>query len=284
MKWFSERKNLKEIRTEIQIESIDEALRNQLWNLLQISYWNTRSGDWIEESKFLNQLFIRIWHNYYKKPIDTIPQRWDVLYNATRTHFFRCDWNEVYDFLEVIVNYYEDDEGDARNQRFEKACNHVLETELSAYRFVKGKITEITSREEISAITEAVESPFKIVNAHLENALRLLSDRKTPDYRNSIKESISAVEAICRIITKDEKATLGKALDMLEPKVKLHGALKKAFDSLYGYTSSAEGIRHSMLEEKVGLEFEDAKFMLVSCSAFVNYLVAKVSRLGIETK
>jgi hypothetical protein len=155
---------------------------------------------------------------------------------------------------------------------------------MSAYRFLGKQITPITSKEEIAEVNEALESSFGTANAHLETALKLMSDRKLPDYRNSIKESISSVEAMCRTITGDDKATLGKALDMIERegKVELHGALKKAFDSLYGHTSSAEGIRHSLLDEKKGLSFEDAKFMLVSCSAFVDYLVSKTSKAGLK--
>jgi len=128
-----------------------------------------------------------------------------------------------------------------------------------------------------------LDTPFKNVNAHFENALRLLSDRESPDFRNSIKESISAVEAICRAVSEDEKATLGQALDVIEKKgkIELHRALKRAFDSLYGYTSSSEGIRHSLLEEATS-SFENAKFMLVSCSAFVNYLTAKASKAGLK--
>jgi len=59
-------------------------------------------------------------------------------------------------------------------------------------------------------------------------------------------------------------------------------SLKRAFDSLYGYTSSAEGIRHALLDDKSTLSFEDAKFMLVSCSAFVNYLISKTEKAGIK--
>jgi len=93
-----------------------------------------------------------------------------------------------------------------------KNCNDVLESEMSAYRFVGKYITQITSKEEISEIEEALRTPLKPVRIHLEKSLELLSDRKSPDYRNSIKESISAVEAVCKIITGDKKATLGKCL------------------------------------------------------------------------
>jgi len=167
------------------------------------------------------------------------------------------------------------------NERFRKTCNGVLEEELSGYRFVGGQIAQITSEEEISEIEEALQTPLKSVRTHIEKSLELLSDKKSPDYRNSIKESISAVEAICRLITKNDKATLGQALKEVETKIALHGALKKGFSSLYGYTSSADGIRHALLEE-AKLNFEDAKFMLVSCSAFVNYLIAKTSRAGMK--
>ena len=96
-----------------------------------------------------------------------------------------------------------------------------------------------------------------------------------PDYENSIKESISAVEAICCIITDDDKATLGKALGKLEQAgITIHGSLKSAMEKLYGYTSDENGIRHAGIDFK-GASSEDAKYMLVTCSAFVNYLMEK---------
>ena len=61
----------------------------------------------------------------------------------------------------------------------------------------------------------------------------------------------------------------------------IHGALKEAFDHLYGYTSSEEGIRHGSIKESE-VDFDIAKFMLVSCSAFVNYLVSRASKAGIK--
>ena len=127
-----------------------------------------------------------------------------------------------------------------------------------------------------------MQTPLDAVNIHLATVLELLSDRKSPDYRNSIKESISAVETLCKLITGNASATLGNALDLIERegKVKIHPALKQAFDKLYGYASSADGIRHGMLKES-DLLFEDAKFFLVACSGFVNYLLAKSAKLGI---
>ena len=107
-----------------------------------------------------------------------------------------------------------------------------------------------------------------------------LSDRKSPDYRNSIKESISAVEGMCALITRQERSDLNAALRELERHVGLHGALKAAFNSLYGFSSDSNGIRHALLDE-AKLTFDDAKFMLVTCSAFVNYLKALMAQAGL---
>jgi hypothetical protein len=191
------------------------------------------------------------------------------------TEYFKWEWNEVYDFIEFAANHFPGYERDD----FKQACNKILERELSAYRLVDGVLVRITSEAEAAAIAEAsaLPSPFQPVRLHVEAALRLLADRKSPDYRNSIKESISAVESACKILTADENATLGTALRKINERHGLHGGLKNAFNSLYGYTSDAEGIRHALLDAP-SLDFDDAKFMLVSCSAFVNYLISKAAR------
>ena len=112
------------------------------------------------------------------------------------------------------------------------------------------------------------------VHAHLRRALELLADRNTPDYRNSIKESISAVESLAAL-TVGESGTLGQLIKKLEQKIGLHPALGKAFNKLYGYTSDEGGIRHALADEETA-DFDHAKFMLVVCSAFVGFVLSKV--------
>lgn len=284
MKRFSERRGLKKVRTKIQVDSMDEALRNRLWNVLDYYYWGRGKLDVHLRALFekiegrMASFFLKLWHSYFKKPVHSLSLLWSRDLPFVSDHFFGCEWYEVYDFIEFSASAYPDE---ATNKKFIETCNKVLEEELSGYRFIGTQIVPITSEEEISEIEEALETPLTPVKTHLVEALRLLSDRKSPDCRNSIKESISAVEAICRLITKNDKATLGQALKEVETKIGLHGALKKGFSNLYGYTSSAEGIRHALLKES-SLSFEDAKFMLVSCSAFINYLISKASKAGIQ--
>jgi len=117
------------------------------------------------------------------------------------------------------------------------------------------------------------------VREHLNQALKLLSDRKKPDYRNSIKESISAVESLSKIISKQDKATLGPALNAVE-KSTAASRLERGISETLRLHKRCPGIRHALMDEPT-LDVEDAKFMLVSCSAFRNYLVVKAKKLGV---
>ena len=105
----------------------------------------------------------------------------------------------------------------------------------------------------------------------------MYSDRKSPDYANAIKEAISAVESVCRIIVGDKgkAATLGQTIKKINDKgVVIPPALEQAYSKLYGYTCEAGGIRHGSIE-MTDVGEEDARYMVVSCSAFVNYLIEK---------
>jgi hypothetical protein len=78
---------------------------------------------------------------------------------------------------------------------------------------------------------------------------------------------------MCKILT-GKSGELKGPLSELSSKIKLHPALKSGLLSLYGYTSDEDGIRHAILESK-DIGFAEAKFMLVTCSAFVNFLIDK---------
>lgn len=274
---FSQRIGMKSVRETLQVDWIDKVLLNKLWNLILATLFSklkTLSTD------LAQRICNTIWTDFFDERIDEVPP-YHSLYSAEfivyfKQRFFELKWYEIYDLLEFIS------ELDAKilNTDFSKKCNNVLKNELSGYRIIDNKIIKTTSEEEISAIESAINDSTSMnsVNTHLKASLDLISNRENPDYRNSIKESISAVEALCSIITNEKNATLGIALKDIEKKYKLHKALKNAFSSLYGYTSDSSGIRHSLLEDDIVVTFEDAKFMLVSCSAFINYLNEKIEK------
>lgn len=160
---------------------------------------------------------------------------------------------------------------------FVKDLNSEFERLHFAYRIVGRKIVEVSSEEEIKTIETAMENCRDNIKMHLSKALELYAKRPEPDAQNSIKESISAVEAYCREITGAK--SLGTALNNLSKKgVVIPKVLKSAFEMLYGYTNDAKsGIRHALMDAdgKYAPSAEEAYFMLVTCSAFVNYLRGK---------
>ena len=280
MTLFSQRHGHKPLNEQLQRDSVNAPLRNGLWTACTVIYWDVwepeEYGVQSPHAKETQLLATRTWLHYFKKPIDTMPEVKHHLSSAAtfvdklREYFFKCPWYEVYDLLEFIcINGPED-----RYDTFADMCNRFLKTEMSAFRLVNKEVTPITDDTEIAAVEKASGSPFAPANEHLSTAIRLLSDRSTPDYRNSIKESISAVESVCATIVHRKGATLGDALTHLDKS--MHPALVKAFSNLYGYTSDASGIRHALLDE-ANLTFADAKFMLVACSGFINYVIEKTT-------
>lgn len=272
METFSEREGLHPIPV-MQLDSIDAQLKNRLWNVLSVYYFTNISFEDSRGRDFIES----IWIDYLNIPIDDMPYHWRDTRESIKKYIFNCKWNYVYDLLEYVANSHHY----AHNQRvFINQCNIALEKHNSAWRFVNKTITCITSREEIAEIEMACSKPFPPIKEHMNKSLAHLSDRESPDYRNSIKESISAVESLCQRLTGKDKATLGDAVKLLDAKIDIHPCLKTAFDKLYGYTSNADGIRHALLD-KDKIEFEDAKFMLVVCSAFINYAISKASKVGL---
>jgi hypothetical protein len=267
---FSQRKGYKPVSEVIQTDGMDENLRNSLWNVLYISMWSNKAFLYARHPKSDFELFsTRLWCNYFKVPLDTRPERHDFILQQIREYFLSCEWYEVYDFLEFVLNNFSE-------WLSADVVNKMLERELSGHRFIDGIITDVTDKQEIDMLESALtDQDFPFVREHLRRALELLSNREQPDYRNSIKESISAVESLARIVTGSPKATLGEALKVLGHSDKIHPALEGAFSKLYGYTSDEGGIRHAMLDDP-NLSAAEAKLFLLLCTAFVNYLKSKM--------
>jgi len=278
MNSFSQRQGIKPVVQLVQVGDMNDELRNSLWNVLDLYIWSTSGfvyshhGGHGEIEKFSRIL----WSGYFKKPVDSRPgygrpSGGKLILDSIREYFFNCKWNEVYDFLEFVVKA-----NSSNTPRLADYLNEMLKREFAGYKFINGIAVQITDVQESELLNEALsDSKFGLVTAHLERALQLLSDRNQPDYRNSIKESISAVECMARIVGNTPKATLGEALKILERNGNLHSSLKEGFSKLYGYTSDENGIRHAMLEIP-NVNQSDAKYFLLSCTSFINYLKANL--------
>jgi hypothetical protein len=272
---FSQRLGLTEVRSALQGRSLDQVTRNRLWSVVARIIPES-SGNAPLYKTWMYDFYRHVWSDFFTEPVDEIPSYEGNIRARLKTVFLEAPWYEVYDLLEFSVNSSRNGNAPALAAEIQR----VLQDELAGFRLIDGVFVEITAESEISAIEEALhttsQDEFAPAREHLSAALQLLSDRRTPDYRNSIKESVSAVEATIRILTGDNNVELGKGLKLLEARRPLHGALRSALTALYGYSSDAEGIRHA-LTEAATVNAADAKFMLVVCSAFVVYLIQKVA-------
>jgi hypothetical protein len=224
--------------------------------------------------------------DFLKVEVDLVPLTYFT--SAKKWLFERygdLQWFEVYDLIEFLVQQNSNAPWlpDSLKIGLVSALNAILEDELSAFRFVGGRLVPISSALEVAAIEGAIASAqskgLDGVEIHLKTALARLAQKPAPDYRNSVKESISAVESAARQI--GGGTSLKAALASIEKQVPFHPALKGGFLSLYGYTSDKTGIRHAILDSPNDVGFDEAKFMLVACSAFVHFLIGKTAAAGL---
>ncbi|MCR8640891.1 AbiJ-NTD4 domain-containing protein [Leptospira interrogans] len=286
-KRFSERKGHKKIQEIIQKESISQTSRRSLWNLLFENVWieifdpkGSRdvlaviypTRHFFQSNGPLDFLLKQIWTEAFDMTVDRVPVSWKVYLDQIKDYFFQLKWYEIYDFIELILESIPDE----MNYRLTEQLNSLFNREHIPYSILDSRVTDITSEEELNEVNQATTTRFEVVNVHISTSVNLLySD--SPDYRNSIKESISAVESIVKVITSSPKGTLGDLLKILEKNYPMHPAFKDSLSKLYGYTSDSAGIRHALMEES-NLTKEDAKLMLILCSAFVNFIIERVSK------
>lgn len=271
---FSERMKQVVLSDVMQREDMNKELRNSLWNMFCFCL---ERDDYNQVAYELQKW---LYFHLYKLPVDEIRQTCSGSF--LKREILESEWFKVYDLLEEVVHFLGSEQSGyiVDKDDFIKYCNLILKRENSAYRFIDDEIVEITNEEEMKSIENAINTSNEMISMHMKNALVLLSNREHPDYRNSIKESISSVEAICRQITNE--STLDKALPKLKTKgIIIPDKLYKGMKELYYFTNGEAGIRHALMDESINIDFEEAKYMLVVCSAFVNYLKEKLAKNGV---
>lgn len=275
---FSERYGYKKVSDVIIREEITDEIKNAICScfdeLLHIYSIKGYPVPYIE----LNELGKHVWTKFFNKRLSNYDYNSFSIPSCIEDP--HAQWYEVLDLIEFSIKYmHHRDEGTGLSAsiHFVALLNSEFERLNFAYRIVNCEIIEITSEHEIETIEYAIDNSPRNVKMHLNSALEKLAQRPDGDYRNSIKESISAVEAFCR--EKTGESTLGKALSKLEQKnIIIPQSLKSAFSKLYEYTNHADtGIRHALMDDEGTYTptADEALFMLVSCSAFINYLERK---------
>ena len=284
MKLFSERYNYVKITDVIIREKITPEIQNAIcscYDKLQGIFIDSgtyfRGTAYIDMEKYLWTYFLNQCEGNFSD---------GRRYHIVATQFIEDvnnPWYRKLDLIEFTIQYlYANDTKYDRRMyvfhSFVNQLNYEFKRLNFAYRVVNTEIVEITSEEELVTVESSMRSSPLNIRMHLNKALELYAQRPIGDYRNSIKESISAIEVYCRKITGEK--TLGEALNKINGKgLVIPQILKIAFEKLYAYTNQPNtGIRHALMDESGTYTpaSEEALFMLVSCSSFINYLNKKL--------
>lgn len=287
---FSHRHNLIQVPAIVMKDGINQEVVNAIGSCYDVlcqrlnetynKYYRT------QRSFFLQRDIEReLWVHFANRRLSDFMQgsHYRVITNELLS-YGKLTWNRVLDLVEYICkwisvnseNYL--DLGETLKE-FEASINYEFDRLNYGYRIINHCVTDITSEDEMTTVDEAIANSKDNVRSHLESAIKHYSARPNPDVRNSIKESISAVEAVCRELTGEN--TLGKALKHLEDNgVVIHRMLKEGFTKFYVYTNDEDsGIRHALMDDEGTYtpSKDEAYYMLVTCCAFINYLRRKVS-------
>ena len=294
---FSERHGY--ISRILQVESLNNRTRNRLWDTINLNWLeifsffafdkNARLNDEYKEAIHNDREFVYAIHSkFFGRSFRTYPDSQKAFLEANYDFFIACKWYECFDFIENIIQYKVEAKSNIDYsviKEFESSINVILIQEKVAYRLVNSLILPITSEVELSAISNAISGTeeIKTVNSHLLQAIKHFSDREMPDYRNSFKEAIMALESLLTIIAGLPKGTMSDALKQIKRNdtLGLHQALQDSLNSLYGWAGDESGVRHKLKGESL-LDSEDAKLAIVICCSMTTYIIAKASKAGID--
>lgn len=175
---FSDRIGKTKPKTLLQVDAMDDDLRNGLWEAC-IQY---------ELDAPFQDLIRGLYVNFFKRPTDTIPDGYYRNIGAIRDWFFKANWFDVYNFIEYLL------QKDAGN--FSKRISFFLEREKSAYRVINRQLVPITEPIEIAAVSAATLVPERFAGARvlMQTAIQLYSQKPEPDYRNAVKEALARLK------------------------------------------------------------------------------------------
>lgn len=264
---FSQRIGKTEVQTTIQKGTMSDSFENRLNNLIDdIHKHIVKRGFYRNfDEECCNHFGWRLTEDFRRNGA----LRHLRFYHASNVMF-------LYDMVEFLVLYCRTmEQGNCviiESIEIIKRFNNIFELEKSAYKLDgNGQLIPIIDEMELKELNKGNDSsrPYPNVYGHLKKARNFFSDREQADYDKAIVESIHAIEAICRIITDDEKATLAIALKNME----LHKALKDSLTKLYGFSSDT--VRHAKKSDHVKIDENDARLILITSHSIVNYLISK---------
>lgn len=280
---FSERNGYADSTDIMILEEVPPEIANAISSALCRVFQKFKSNPWVLPGEISHQqtLAQSIWTDFMNEDLAKFDLMFDRGYKDI-SNWIISDatvWYRKLDLVEFIsdkLSFL----SKSISEQFVDEINEQFERLKFGYRLISGTVVDIVSEDEITSVQTAVENSIEQVAIHLKKALNLHTKRPKPDYANSIKESISAVEAYLRHAT--GKKNFGDALKEWQKKYSnIHPLLYASIDKLYGYTNQPDvGARHALMDSSSEYvpQSSESLYILVTCSAFINYLRNKSRR------
>ncbi len=265
---FSQRIGKTGVSNIIQTDSMDDPLKNKLFNVVKDildETYRVAVGQYNIEDGFLSDYC----YTFGEKITDHNRRYSSFVSHLDEKIYVNDDVWFFYDFIEWILSLKFYNHG-----YYAHGINTILKEERSAYVLdTNNFLVKITDEIELEEINDSLvlTGKYKSVNEHLLKARDAFSDRQNPDYKNCVRESIFAIESLLKIITKDEKATLETALKKIK---NLNINLKESLIKLYHFRGDQGGVGHgNKTSQSSEITEYEAKLILVNAHSMINYLI-----------
>ena len=261
MEFFSTRNKILSINPN-GLRSTSIQLRERIWNVFykeEYDYYDTL--EYTSYTTGIEDMMLEMGIKY-EFPANKIYKNQNA--EKLHKHVVQCEgmWYRIYDFIEKYLRVTDSE----KTQRLTIEFNRILEEEVAPYRILNGLVVPIIGKSELNSIGETIDLEYESVSKHMTKALELYSDRKKPDYENSVKESISSVESMCSIITglSGGAATLGK-----DHSEKLYERLKAYAENVFLMTGNNSKKEHKKILEQMHQVDKAESLILIATGSLV---------------
>lgn len=234
----------------------------------------------------------------YKQPLDTTDVHlafialirdeadpWDYdnqsYWKALTTHLKECDWKEFYDFVELLgamlikreadgpfddPEHFKEYQAKVNSLFQEDGIGWLLNDRAELCRQVPKSLAKLVSNAESLLVDN-----FGTARIHYQKAVTYLHQHPI-DEANSIKEIVSALESVSRVLFPKAK-TLGDAVKLMRKDQRFSVYLIDALEKLYVFSNATPLVRHGHAETGRP-DLPEAELALFMGAAFIRYMIA----------
>ena len=190
-----------------------------------------------------------------------------------------CAWWVFYDICEIILNALDIDH---EREELSTEINTMFAEERLGFELRDGLIEKVGSGFVDAQVQEARyllrEPEFKGGDEHFEKAIKAINVRPNPDVENCIKDAVSAIESVGRIIASDNRALLSKIVRDMVRNGDIPKLIGETIQKVYAYRGDEPGVAHGLVGDSNVTE-DEAECVLAMSAAIIIYLVNKHKKL-----